>query len=104
MQKYVKGSNGQYRPAGTFKLDEGVGAFPLADLGKYSSDGEAASTADGFDPCPYCGNTVIVTCDTKECVKKIYCESSGAIEGTCPWCGDRARYRAGSGTRVGGGG
>lgn len=104
MQKYVKGTSGKYRPAGAYKLDEGVGAFPLKDLDKYGSDGEVVSTSDGFDPCPYCGNTVIVNCDSRECRGKTYCETSGATEGTCPRCGDRARYRMGSGWGVGSGG
>jgi len=104
MQKYVKDSRGQYQPAGTYRLNEGVGAFPLGDLDKYGSDGDAVSTANGFDECPYCGNTVIVNCDSRECRGKTYCETSGATSGTCPRCGDKARYRMSDGWGVGGGG
>jgi len=107
MQKYVKGRDGEYRPAGTYKLDEGVGAFPLADLDKYGSDGEAVSVSVGFDPCPYCENTMIIHCKARECGRKggrTYCESSGATEGTCPWCGDHGRYGGSGGWGVGGDG
>jgi len=100
MQKYVKSATGQFRPAGTFRLDEGIGAFPLEDLDKYASDGDVVSTRDGFDPCPYCHNTVIVGCPCG----KTYCETSGATSGTCPWCGEYGSYRSGEGWGVGGGG
>jgi len=55
MQKYVKQPNKTYKPAGAFKLDNGIGAFPLADLDKYVRQSEAASLTD-IDPCPYCSN------------------------------------------------
>ncbi|MDR0706083.1 MAG: hypothetical protein LBF88_14010, partial [Planctomycetaceae bacterium] len=47
MQKYVKQEGGNYRPAGTYKLDKGVGAFPLEDLDKYGSDGNAVDISVG---------------------------------------------------------
>ena len=99
MQKYVKSDGGRWHPAGAFKLDEGVGAFPLEDLDKYGSDGEAVSIENGFDPCPYCANTVVVGCSCG----KTYCEKSEATSGTCPWCGSRGRYQSGT-WGVGGGG
>ena len=99
MQKYVKSDGGRWRPAGAFKLDEGIGAFPLEDLDKYSSDGDAVSIDDGHDNCPYCRNTRLVNCRCG----KTYCESEAATSGTCPWCGNYGRYRSGT-WGVGGGG
>ncbi|MDR1383568.1 MAG: hypothetical protein LBJ67_06960 [Planctomycetaceae bacterium] len=99
MQKYVKTENGQYRPAGAFKLDEGIGAFPLSDLDKYGSDGNAVSIDVGFSPCPYCKNQQIVGCRCG----KTYCEKQNATSGTCPWCGNHGVYQHGTWNTGGGG-
>lgn len=99
MQKYVRSEDGKFRPAGTYKLGEGVGAFPLDDLDKFGSDGEAVSVDVGHDPCPYCGNKSLVGCRCG----KTYCEVDAATSGTCPWCGVRGYYESGS-WDVGGGG
>jgi hypothetical protein len=99
MQKYVKQEGGNYRPAGTYKLDQGNGAFPLEDLDKYKSDGEAVNISVGFDPCPYCRNTSLIKCNCG----KVYCEKAGATSGTCPWCGNHGPYGHSS-WGVGGGG
>ena len=88
MQKYVKGTNGKYQPAGAYKLDKGVGAFPLEDLDKYGSDGDVVSIDVGNDPCPYCGNTGLGKC---HCGKTL-CEKANANSGTCPWCNASLRY------------
>ncbi|MDR3232263.1 MAG: hypothetical protein LBT46_01115 [Planctomycetaceae bacterium] len=99
MQKYVKDSGGNYRPAGAFKLDEGEGAFPLSDLDKYGSDGSAVSVNVGCSPCPYCGNGNLVGCRCG----KTYCEKADATSGTCPWCGNSGQYRSGTWNTGGGG-
>ena len=99
MQKYVKSDDGTFRPAGAYKLGQGVGAFPLEDLDKFGSDGQAVSVDVGHDPCPYCGNTALVGCQCG----KTYCESNDATSGTCPWCGKQSTYRSGT-WDVGGGG
>ena len=101
MQKYVRTDGGRFRPAGAYKLGQGVGAFPLEDLDKYASDGEAVSIEIGNNNCPYCGNTSLVNCNS--CGGKTYCESAGATSGTCPRCGTHGFYRSGS-WGVGGGG
>jgi hypothetical protein len=98
MQKYVRSDSGQWRTAGTFRL-EGIGAFSLDDLDKYDSDGDAVSIDVGFDPSPYCNNTSLVNCSCG----KSYCISEEAASGTCPWCGIHGRYRPGT-WGVGGGG
>jgi hypothetical protein len=99
MQKYVKDSNGNYSPAGAYKLGEGVGAFPLADLDKYGSDGNAVSVDNGANQCPWCGNLNLVGCQCG----KTYCEKADATEGTCPWCKKHGHYKAGSWNTGGGG-
>ena len=99
MQKYVRSDSGQFRPAGTYKLGQGVGAFPLKDLDKFGNDGKSVSVDIGHNPCPYCGNTSLVGCQCG----KTYCESEGAKRGTCPWCGEHGYYQSGS-WDVGGGG
>ncbi|GHT44631.1 hypothetical protein FACS189454_02590 [Planctomycetales bacterium] len=97
MQKYEKqkglvGFVRKYKPAGTYKLGEGIGVFPLEDLDKYSSDGNAVSVNNGFNPCPYCENSQIVGCRCG----KTYCEKNGATSGTCPWCGKQGSYSIGT--------
>ncbi|GHT24259.1 hypothetical protein FACS189419_09080 [Planctomycetales bacterium] len=99
MQKYVKDTNGNYHPAGSYKLDEGEGAFPLKDLDKYGSDGNAVSVEAGADACPYDRNPNLV----KRGCGKTYCEKAGATSGTCPWCGNHGSYRSGSWSTGGGG-
>lgn len=98
MQKYVKGDDGKYRPAGTYKL-EGTGAFPLDDLDKHKSDGTTVSWSVGFDPCPYCSNTTVGQCHCK----KVFCVSAKKNAGTCPWCGSYCTFTPGD-AMVGGGG
>jgi len=90
MQKYVKNATGQFRPAGTFRLDEGIGAFPLEDLDKYASDGDSVSTRDGFDPCPYCRNTVIIGCPCGK-IKKLQ-QPINISKTFCGCCGGHVRY------------
>jgi hypothetical protein len=99
MQKYRKQEGGNYRPAGTYKLDQGVGAFPLENFDKYGSDGNAVDISVGNDPCPYCRNTGLANCRCG----KTYCEKANATNGTCPWCGNKGYYRLGN-WGVGGGG
>ena len=101
MQKYVKGADGRYRPTGAFRLDKGTGTFPLEDLDRYGSDGEAVSLDVGFDPCPYCGNMSLARCS--KCGGKTYCEAETATSGTCPRCGNHAVYQRAT-WGVGGGG
>ncbi|MDR3183361.1 MAG: hypothetical protein LBT89_10700 [Planctomycetaceae bacterium] len=97
MQKYVKNDGGKYRPDGAYKLGEGIGAFPLEDLGKYGSDGQNVSWNVGIDPCPHCGNKGVGQCPCQ----KIHC--CKGMHATCPWCGRENDYTPGE-VNVGGGG
>ncbi len=109
MQKYVKREGSSYYPAGAFKLDQGVGAFPLTDLEEYGSDGSNVSIDIGFDPCPYCRSSSLGRC----CCGKTLClpESPNAsgcfgasLRVTCPWCDRVGNYSASGAWGVGGGG
>lgn len=99
MQKYVKQENGSYKPAGAFKLDTGIGAFPLDELDKYGSDGESVPLENGSNNCPYCQNRGLKRCDCG----KTSCEEENACRGTCPWCGESNSLTPGT-WGVGGGG
>jgi hypothetical protein len=105
MQKYVKNtgddsSSSSYRPAGTYPLDKGKGAFPLDELDKYSRDEGKVSWNVGFNQCPYCSNRTIGQCHCK----KIFCLENFQV--TCPWCGFECHFIPGSSgdVSVGGGG
>lgn len=105
MQKYVKSTWGKYRTAGTFRLDEGIGAFPLEDLDKYESDGGNVSVGNAsFDPCPYCRSRLIgrCSCGRTLCLPET---TGGRNEPVaCPWCGETGIYSDSGGWNVGGGG
>jgi hypothetical protein len=100
MQLYTRTDGGQWRPAGAFKLGQGIGAVPLKDMDKYKSDGENVSIDVGHDHCPYCGNTTLGQC--RGCGKTL-CESEDATRGTCPWCNALLQYERATWS-VGGGG
>ncbi len=100
MQKYVKNDGTEYYPAGAFKLDQGIGAFPLNDLEKYGSDGSNVSLDSGFDPCPYCRNPTLGRC---HCGKTLCTPNMGATV-TCPWCDRSCTFNRIESWDVGGGG
>ena len=102
MQKYVRTDGGQWRPAGAFKLGEGIGAFPLEDLDKYRSDGDTVSIDVGNNPCPHCNNPSLgqCRCGKTHCLEPLV---GSRITATCPWCGSRNTYTPGTWT-VGGDG
>ena len=111
LQKYVRQSDNSYKPAGAYKLDGGIGAFPLEDLDKFQSDGEAVDVNDGKNECPYCGSDVIALCP--EC-NKTFCGGASVVETgflgaksirlTCPWCNHEDSYGSSGSWGVGGGG
>lgn len=109
MQKYVKSDGSSYRPAGTYRLDQGVGAFPLSELDKYKSDGEQVSLDRGFDPCPYCNSHALgkCTCGKTLCIPdnsgRSSCSGISASV-TCPWCERKCFFSASGSWGVGGGG
>ena len=110
LQKYDRQENGTYKPAGVYKLGTGIGAFPLEDLDKYSSNSESVNVDIGFNPCPYCSNSDLVRCgkcDKTSCGGATI-ETKGPFgqvfqEITCPWCGNKAKLTPSS-WNVGGNG
>jgi hypothetical protein len=104
LQNYVRNGNNdpheKYRPAGTFALDKGVGAFSLDELDKYGGGGASFTTDQtfGFDPCPYCNNMSIGQCS---CGKLLCVPASNTAN--CPWCGRQCHFVPGN-IGVGGGG
>lgn len=109
MQKYVKRDGTDYRPAGAYKLDQGIGAFPLEDLEKYGSDGSNVSLDNGFDPCPYCHSSSIGRCSCGKtlCIPNLTKTSSCSLSSnrvTCPWCSRVGNYSRTGAWNVGGGG
>jgi hypothetical protein len=76
MLKYIN-NQGNYTPDKTYPIGQGIGAFPIADLGKYkSSDKDVAEIefkTGGHPVCPYCRNERI---DEEQsqliCAPKIY--------------------------------
>lgn len=109
LQKYVKNDGGDYRSAGAYRLDQGVGAFPLEDLEKYGCDGSGVSTSRGFNPCPYCHTTRIGRCHCGKtlCAPQLQTNACGKrlpSRATCPWCGQECVFGRTESWDVGGGG
>ena len=99
MQKYIRDSSGKYSFACTFKLREGIGAFPLKDLGKYTGNSFGKQSLNirdiVLDPCPYCMAKGMFQCG--DC-KTIYCYNDVKYDNTgigmvscknpdCSYCG-----------------
>ena len=93
MQKYEKDARGEYKPAGAYKLGEGIGAFPISELdhGK-SNSGITVSWKLERDPCPHCGNESLGRCSCS----KLHCMpivlQGQKRKATCPYCGKSEYY------------